>query len=83
VKRLSATEAARDFSAVLDRVEHDGETFVVTRHGTPVARIAPADTSNGRAAKAIIASRPDDPDWPNELRGLRRLLVDEGSRWNA
>jgi len=33
VKSLTATEAARNFSDVLDAVERDGESFVVVRRG--------------------------------------------------
>src|SRR5438128_10998408 len=44
---LSATEAARHFSEVLDRVEHQGASFTVVRNGKPVARLLPAASSNG------------------------------------
>jgi prevent-host-death family protein len=45
---MSASEAARNFSAVLDAAEH-GETVVVTRSGRRVALIAPAPHANGGA----------------------------------
>lgn len=37
---ISAVEAKRAFSALLDHVE-EGQEFVVTRHGKPVARLVP------------------------------------------
>jgi prevent-host-death family protein len=45
---MSASEAARNFSAVLDAAEK-GETVVVTRSGRRVALIAPAPRANGGA----------------------------------
>jgi prevent-host-death family protein len=71
LKQLSATEAARRFSEVLDRVERSGESYVVVRHGRAVATIGPASGGTGKALKdALRANRPD-PDWPGELRDLR------------
>ena len=39
---LSATEAARSFSDLLNRVHYRGEIFVIERGGQPVCRIVPA-----------------------------------------
>jgi antitoxin (DNA-binding transcriptional repressor) of toxin-antitoxin stability system len=39
---IRATEAARSFSDLLNRVSYRGETFVVERGGEPVCRISPA-----------------------------------------
>lgn len=51
---MSATEASRNFSAVLDAAER-GETVVVTRAGEPVATIAPAPRANGQALQDVFA----------------------------
>lgn len=51
-RRISATKAAREFSDILDRVEHAGEEFVVERHGRVVATISPA-TPGGRTHVTI------------------------------
>ncbi|GEL26029.1 hypothetical protein PSU4_49830 [Pseudonocardia sulfidoxydans NBRC 16205] len=53
MKELSATEAARSFSAVLDGAEQ-GETVVITRGGRQVAMIVPAPRANGAAVKEIM-----------------------------
>ena len=45
---MSASEASRNFSAVLDAAER-GETIVVHRAGHRVALIAPAPRANGKA----------------------------------
>ncbi len=40
--RISATEASRNFSDILNRAQYRGESFEVTRSGEVVARIEPA-----------------------------------------
>ncbi|SFM59971.1 prevent-host-death family protein [Pseudonocardia ammonioxydans] len=50
---MTASEASRNFSAVLDSAEH-GETIVVTRAGQRVAVIAPAPRANGAALRAVF-----------------------------
>ncbi len=54
MREVSATEASRNFSAVLDSAEH-GETILVTRGGEPVATIAPAPRANGAALRTLFA----------------------------
>lgn len=51
---MTASEAARRFSAVLDGAEH-GETVVITRGGRRVAMIVPAPRANGRAVTDVLA----------------------------
>lgn len=55
MKEMSATEAARRFSAVLDGTEN-GETVVITRGGRRVAMIVPAPRANGRAVAEVLNS---------------------------
>lgn len=50
---LTASEASRSFSAVLDEAEN-GETIVVTRNGRRVALIVPAPLANGAAVCAVF-----------------------------
>jgi antitoxin (DNA-binding transcriptional repressor) of toxin-antitoxin stability system len=40
--RVSATEAVRTFSDLLNRIRYRGEEFVVERGGEPVCRMTPA-----------------------------------------
>jgi hypothetical protein len=40
--RVSATEAAKNFGSIVDRVREDAAVYVVERSGTPVAEIRPA-----------------------------------------
>lgn len=39
---ISATEAARSFSDLINRVLYKGDVFVIERGGRPVCRIVPA-----------------------------------------
>jgi antitoxin (DNA-binding transcriptional repressor) of toxin-antitoxin stability system len=39
---ISATEAARSFSELINRVHDRGESFVVERGGKPICEIVPA-----------------------------------------
>jgi antitoxin (DNA-binding transcriptional repressor) of toxin-antitoxin stability system len=81
MRQLSATDASRRFSEVLDSVERSGESFVVMRHGRAVATIGPANGGAGKALKeALRANRPDGA-WANELRELREGLEPVMDPW--
>lgn len=54
MREVTASEASRNFSALLDSVEH-GETVVVTRGGRRIAAITAASTANGTALNDVIA----------------------------
>ncbi len=41
MRTLSATDVARNFRAVLDRIERDQEEIVLVRNRRPVARLVP------------------------------------------
>lgn len=57
-KTISAADANRKFSQVL-RCVKEGQTYVVTSHGRPVARIEPVDSNSKKreAAKAALLKR--------------------------
>lgn len=83
MKDISATEAARNFSDLLDAVEHGRESFRVTRSGRPVARIAPAEAASGRTVKDLLHRNVPDPGWAGDLAELRSMLVTEERDWTA
>lgn len=60
MRELTASEASRNFSAVLDSAEH-GETILITRAGRRVATIAPAPRANGGALRAVFERWHADP----------------------
>ena len=51
---ISAAEANRNFSMLLRSVR-DGQSYVVTSHGKPIARIIPADEPDTAAEGARLA----------------------------
>jgi prevent-host-death family protein len=81
--RLTATEAARSFSEVLNRVAA-GEEIEVTRAGTPIAVISPpkARLLSAERFRALLESAPPvDEDFAAEMRELRKSIGPPESRW--
>jgi len=80
---LSATEAARQFSDLLDAVEHRGESFVISRKGKAVAVVGPARPRRGKELKRFLQKHPPDASWAEELREIRESLFVEERNWRA
>jgi len=72
-KAISAAEANRKFSQLLREVK-EGQSYVVTNHGRPVARIAPIQTKTAHAAASAAHT--------SLLNRLRRQPVVNIGRWN-
>jgi prevent-host-death family protein len=83
MKTVNATEAARNFSEMLDGVEHRGQTYVVTRGGKAVARITPVPMANGQAVKRLLREHRPDAGWSAEVDTLRADLPVEERAWNG
>ena len=81
VATVGENEAKVDFAKLLRRVEA-GETIIITRHGKPVARFAPAvrEVATADERRALIEA------WRRERKGLTlgglkiRDLINEGRR---
>jgi prevent-host-death family protein len=73
---MTATDVARNFSAVLDSVAN-GETVVITRGGRRVAELAPTPAANGATVRDILRRHAPDPDWADEIEAVRALLYVE------
>lgn len=71
---ISATEAARRFSDVLDSVEHGKETYTIIRRGKAVAHLEPVDKGRGAEVKEILRRHSPDSMWSEELSRLRELV---------
>jgi prevent-host-death family protein len=74
ILRLSATDAARDFSRLLDRVEAGAEA-IIERHSEPVAVIGPAHTAPRKVSECLAAAvaRPPsipDPDFAKDMEEI-------------
>ena len=77
---IGAYDAKTHFSELLERVEN-GEEVVITRHGSPVARMVPAKprSTPARRRAAIAAIRRLAKG--NSLGGLKiKDLMNEGRR---
>ncbi len=84
MKTVNATEVARNFSEVLDGVEHRHQTYVVTRGGRPIARITPVPSANGLEVKRLLRDHAaDDASWPDELAVLRGMVTLEERNWTG
>ncbi|MHB1554726.1 MAG: type II toxin-antitoxin system Phd/YefM family antitoxin [Acidimicrobiales bacterium] len=80
MREISATEAARNFSELLDAIEHHGEHFTIVRHGKAIAELEPASSSRGKDAKALLRRHRPDRGWVRDLREVRDLLETDVTR---
>jgi prevent-host-death family protein len=83
MKTVNATEVARNFSEVLDGVEHRHQTYVVTRAGKPIARITPVPSANGLEVKRLLRDQASDATWASDLAELRASLTPEERDWTG
>ena len=61
VTSLNVAEAKKHFSDLLGRVAYGGETIVITRHGRPVAKLAPLSAAEPHLAEVRGWLEDDDP----------------------
>jgi antitoxin (DNA-binding transcriptional repressor) of toxin-antitoxin stability system len=82
--RMSATEVARNFSAVVNRVIA-GEEIEVIRNGTPVAELRPPSGPRrlkGDAWRKFVENLPPvDEDFARDVEEARRKLGPPRSAW--
>ena len=71
---VSATDAARQFSDLLDAVEHRGEHFTIVRRGRAIAHLEPMGRGRGADTKALLLEHRPDRSWADELAAVRGLL---------
>jgi prevent-host-death family protein len=55
-KVIQASEANRQFSRILREVR-EGDTYTITAHGRPIARIVPAVAKGSEAARQRLLER--------------------------
>ena len=81
--RMSATDAARSFSELLNRVA-DGEEIEVTRSGAPVAVISPPKSrviSAERFRVLIATAPPPDAGFAADVRAARESVGPPEDAW--
>lgn len=74
-KSISAADANRRFSQVLREVA-EGQSYVVTNHGRPVARIEPVESYDNHKAKKALLARLESQPVLNVGRWKREDLYD-------
>lgn len=81
MRSVGVLEAKTNLSTLLDDVLASGEPIIITRHGKPVARLAPegrrrrlSATELASRVKAFRDGQAPDPEWARmsweELKGL-------------
>ena len=81
--RLTATDAARSFSELLNRVAA-GEEVEITRGGTPVAVIGPPKArmlSAERFRELLASAPPVDREFADDVRALRKEIGPPEGAW--
>ena len=77
---MTATEASRNFAALLDEVA-GGETVVVTRGGRRVASIGPVAAGNGEAVMALLSAGCTDAHFADDVAAVRESASWGGPAW--
>ncbi|MDQ6750425.1 MAG: type II toxin-antitoxin system prevent-host-death family antitoxin [Actinomycetota bacterium] len=83
--RLTATEAARSFSELLNRIAA-GEEIEVTRNGASVAVIAPpgAQLVTADRFRDLMAAAPrPDEEFAHDVRVLRKTVGPPDEPWHS
>jgi prevent-host-death family protein len=82
MRTMTATEASRNFSDLLDAIER-GETVTITRGNHAIAEIAPARRRTGADLHAALADipPPDDQFVDDVASAVAFLESDRGDPW--
>jgi prevent-host-death family protein len=77
MRTMTATEASRHFSDLLDAVER-GETVTILRGNHPVAEIGPAHRRTGADLRAALAGTPPpDESFAHDIASARAMVTSE------
>lgn len=79
---ITATEAVRDFSEILNQIVYRGDAFVIHRNGKPAARLLPCERSRTERRlgelERLFAGLPRLGDEAEAFRSdLEKALADE------
>jgi len=82
---ISATQAVRQFSDLLNRVRYRGEEFIIERGGEPICILSPLkpSTCTGAELVAILRSlpKPDPGFWDAVEEATRQYAEMPESPW--
>ncbi|MGO9501596.1 MAG: type II toxin-antitoxin system Phd/YefM family antitoxin [Streptosporangiaceae bacterium] len=81
MRTMTATEASRNFSDLLDAIER-GETVTITRGHHAVAEIMPARRHTGAGLRtALERIPPPDDRFAADIAAALALISSEGDPW--
>jgi len=84
---ITVTEAARNSADCINRAHYQGVTFVLTKNGTPVARIVPEEKKRcsgaelAKVLRRVKLSEEEAAAWNRDLREARKMLKPPTNRW--
>jgi len=79
MRTMTATEASRNFSDLLDAIER-GETVTITRGHHAVAEMRPARHRTGAGLRAALEDVPPPDDrFAEDIAGALSLISSEGN----
>ena len=82
---ISATQAARTFSALLNRIHYRGETFIIERGGEAVCAMTPvqAPRFTGADVVSLLQSlpKPDEGFWNDVEKATRQKATIPKTLW--
>jgi len=79
VRTITATEASRNFSDLLDAIER-GETVTITRGHHVVAEMRPVRRRTGADLRAALGDIPPPDDrFAGDIAGALALIVNDGN----
>jgi len=87
-QRVTATEAARNFSELLNRVRFERETFVILRGGEAVGQLTPVEPTQAPTLRDLVkfleqTERPDD-QFGRDLEAIQAEQLPPGeSPWRS
>lgn len=75
---VAATEAAKNFGRLVDRVREEGTTYIVERHGRPIAQIGPVARVRTTTLRDLVKAMRTVPKLDEETlrhieEGVKRL----------
>lgn len=86
---ISATEANRSFSDVLNKVYYQGKTFEIKRGGEIIARVTPSNKAacTTKNLKTLFANLPnldaeDNKSFENDLKTIRKNSKLGKNKWD-
>ena len=63
---IAATDAAKNFGRLVDRVREEGAIYIIERHGRPMAQIGPVAPARTKTLRAFVKAMRTAPKLDEE-----------------